>query len=190
MVQQGVSKFDTKQLRASIEETERDLRSMYDGELPQPSPQAASEEKKNPEQRPVPEKSYLTQKVIGDIKGLHSNMDTISALMTVCREEFQLQPQFDIQDEGPEAHSRTRFKAICKFGLSSVATCAGQSKKEAKAAAAKLALFKAAPNIYNAIYPDDAPPADLTEAAQKAAESQIKDSELCLGDPQMLQIGC
>ena len=111
--------------------------------------------------------TYISKAQLSDIKGCHGNMDQVSALMTVCREEFQLQPSFDTEDKGAEYQQRIRFLTSCKFGQQLIATCCGQNKKESKALVAKLALFKVAPNIYTGIFGDEAPPDDLVKSAEQ-----------------------
>lgn len=91
-------------------------------------------------------------------------MDAVSCLMAVCREEFQLAPSFETTDKGIESHQRVRFSTTCKFAADIIATCSGQNKKETKAFVAKLALYKVAPVIYQAIFGEEVPPEDSTDA--------------------------
>ncbi len=72
------------------------VRANHAGELPE---MVAVVPEVNNEQ-PKPMQVKITQKQMCEIKGLHENMDAVSCLMTVCREEFQLAPFFETTDKG------------------------------------------------------------------------------------------
>lgn len=61
-----------------------------------------------------------------------------------------------------------------------IATCCGQNKKESKALVAKLALSKVAPNVYQGMFADEAPPDDQTLTEKK--EVLIPANQLTLND--------
>ena len=100
---------------------------------------------------------------MSEVKGLNENMDQITALVTVCKQAFQLSPCFETEDKGPDSQARVRFETKCKFSQHVIATCAGPNKKESKSIVAKLALFKACPNVYASIFGQEIPPEDLTD---------------------------
>lgn len=42
----------------------------------------------------APQRRYLTKKQVADFKGMTRQVDQISALVSICQQEFQLQPNF------------------------------------------------------------------------------------------------
>jgi hypothetical protein len=174
-------------LQKLIEELEVQVKERHAGEVPETFYHAPPEESKD---QPKPVRVFVSQVQMCDIKGLNENMDGVSCLMTVCREQFQLAPNFVTTDGGAEQQSRVRFTTACKFDTQIIATCCGQNKKESKGFVAKLALFKVAPIVYRSIFGDEAPPEDSTDAYLQMSASKIKDADLCLKDNQLLDYGC
>lgn len=109
--------------------------------------------------------NYFSQIQVASIKSFNDKMDEVTALVTVCRQEFQLAPTFETVDRGPDFQARVRFETHCKFSQQIIATCAGPNKKLSKSIVAKLGLFKTAPNVYSAIFGQEAPPDDITDLA-------------------------
>jgi hypothetical protein len=56
-----------------------------------------------------------------------------------------------------------------------IATCAGPNKKVSKSIVAKLCLHKTAPNVYTAMFGDEAPPEDITDVVVQNQASKVPD---------------
>lgn len=85
------------------------------------------------------------------MKGIASSSEQISILVSVCMQEFQLQPNFVWEkiDEG-------RFQHLCKVDFQGVFISKGKghNKQEAKKDAASNAIKIVAPNIYKEVLAD------------------------------------
>ena len=79
-----------------------------------------------------------------------------------------------------------RFHCSVKFHQKVICVCRGSSKKESKAAAAKLALYKTAPNVYRTLFSEEAPPEDYT-AAKEIPENFVADHEVTLNSPRLVE---
>jgi hypothetical protein len=79
-----------------------------------------------------------------------------------------------------------RFHCSAKFHQKVICVSRGSSKKESKAAAAKLALFKTAPNVYRTLFSEEVPPEDYI-AAKEIPETFIPDNEVTLGTPRLVE---
>ena len=130
-------------------------------------------------------KKFETSKRMSDFKQIKSSTDQVSALMHLTREEFQLEAAFEWK-ENNQANARHRFSCTVLFNQQSICCCAGQNKQESKKLAAKLAMFKVAPNLYQDLFDDERPPNDQLDPDK--GDEEMKDvpaEELTLSHPKL-----
>ena len=102
----GHDEIDPRYLEARVAQAEEELKRENGGTLP-PRPRSILEQIEELIQQQkqaslasesqlsaAPQKRYLTKKQVADFKGMTKQVDQISALVSICQQEFQLQPNF------------------------------------------------------------------------------------------------
>ena len=83
-----------------------------------------------------------------------------------CKSCFQLEPYFDWK-ENSAGQSRIKFTCSVLFHGVVIASSSGQNKAESKKQAARVALHKVAPNLYEDLLGDEQPPKDESVAGNE-----------------------
>lgn len=95
---------------------------------------------------------------MSDFKNIKQSTDQVSALMFVASQVFQLEPSFAFTQLSKDAHARDKFLCTVKLLDCDVAASLGQNKPDSKRNAARCALHKVAPRIYDELFEGVQPP--------------------------------
>lgn len=80
--------------------------------------------------------------------------------MHVASQVFQLEPSFYFKQLCAEANTRNKFLCTVKLLDCEIVAALGQNKADSKRNAAKLALSKVSPNLYEDLFEGEQPPED------------------------------
>lgn len=145
------------------------------------------------------ESSFFTDKGLGEIKGCSDQLDPIGILNFITQNEFQIRPNWVFREKHNRSGGVCQFIAILEFNTNQICQAAGQNKKEAKIACAKIALCVVAPNMFKQRFPQDADSEKMKEIISQQKQSTVTEQrhneeqkkledEITLGDDRLLQM--